>query len=710
MDRTLGIEELLNEAGWLRRLAASLVHDGAQAEDLVQDTWVAALRHPPGQGEPRPWLGRVVRNLAKNRGRDRARREAREAFVHAEPTTPTPAALAQEAEAQRLLAEAVTRLEEPLRAVIVLRYFQGLDSGAAAERLGVPASTLRTRQQRALEELRADLDRRVDGGRRSWALLLAPLARSPGAGAAAAGAVGLGSTSTLLVACAGVAAVLGTIGVTYWSLTQEASVDAGAVLAESTLAPSLEPAPSARANDQREPLAPPDEGASSAASAAAAAPSAPSAPNAAGAAELASAELSGTLLVDGRPPEWPIVLTLEPRREKRPEIAERAVVTAPGITGVALRRQGPGPAPLTIEPEQRGAFSFTLPTDWSGLLRVEDYTFADGESSFAIERPATGLVLHLRSGPEIVGRIVGPDGAPIPGLQGHYAFRIGETGKDANEENFGWPFRCRADGAFRIPSKTRGDWGALTLLVEDEHGYLLHGSPTFVPAAGLDLGELALEPVRALSFRVTEPDGTPIEGAQALVDGPTWAQSVALTGSDGSGLLATAPDRPVGLLVRARAHADRVLRLEPGDAVHEVALAPLSVLEVSVAVPGAERVLVTAERAAFVWDEGNWGEDAAFQEGLAEGRMSGDRRMRRPAAAGRYEYEFALPAGGILELVGLVDDIVLSVEAQDAEGRSLAVGTVSVARGRRAVLQLGSGEPSGPTLRERLPLKRQSKS
>src|SRR5262245_29421694 len=102
MERTLEIEALLNEAGWLRRLAASLVGDAAQADDLVQDTWVAALRRPPSaERAPRPWLARVVRNLARNAGRDGARRRTREGFAQEERADPGPAALVQEAEAQR---------------------------------------------------------------------------------------------------------------------------------------------------------------------------------------------------------------------------------------------------------------------------------------------------------------------------------------------------------------------------------------------------------------------------------------------------------------------------------------------------------------------------------------------------------------------------------------------------------------------------------
>jgi DNA-directed RNA polymerase specialized sigma24 family protein len=55
-------EALLAEARWLRRLATSLI--GEDAEDLVQATYLAALRSPPAGDRPlRPWLGRVRRHL-----------------------------------------------------------------------------------------------------------------------------------------------------------------------------------------------------------------------------------------------------------------------------------------------------------------------------------------------------------------------------------------------------------------------------------------------------------------------------------------------------------------------------------------------------------------------------------------------------------------------------------------------------------------------
>src|SRR5215813_5175843 len=64
-------EELLANAEWLRRLAVSLVGPGA-AEDVVQDTWVAALRRPPPRGRLREWLAVVATNLARTRFRREA--------------------------------------------------------------------------------------------------------------------------------------------------------------------------------------------------------------------------------------------------------------------------------------------------------------------------------------------------------------------------------------------------------------------------------------------------------------------------------------------------------------------------------------------------------------------------------------------------------------------------------------------------------------
>jgi len=637
MDRTIGIEDLLNEAGWLRRLAASLVGDGAQADDLVQDTWVAALRHPPrADGEKRPWLARVARNLAGNARRERARREERERMPREEPPQPDPESLAQEAEAQRLLAEAVTRLPEPLRAVIVLRYFQGLDSSAVAARLGVSASTVRTRLQRALEDLRADLDRHCEGGRRAWGLLLVPLLRetSPSAVVLASWPV--------WIACGAAACALVVVGVKAWApegVWEGASTTAIATVSE---APVLESIPlSSDMPAGRERVA-------------------GSSPNALAAAP-AGGEVSGVLRIDGRPPEWPIRLSLEPMAPARqPE--------------------------LVVEPDGRGEFRFEgLSSGWSGRLHVDDYLFADGGSSVVLGTPTRGLVLELRSGPAIVGTIRSPDGLPVPGLEGMYQL---DAGKECDKpiEVHMEVFLVRADGAFRLPLRTSAECGIATIRVEAEgRGFLQHGSGRFTIKNGIDLGELVLEPLRPLEFVVRDPDGAPIEGAFARVDGPGMHNApIPLTGPDGSGLLAVVPDRVAQVRFGAFAHRDRVVSAAPGEPL-EVVLEPLASLDVRFG-RSAARLRVSADRSAFVWDDDGWSPESTL---WFESRGTRPFRRSSPVAPGqRFEYDFHAYSEGRLELVGVRPDVELTVEAFDLEGSAIVSRVVSVASGRRVAVEL----------------------
>ena len=64
--RTFTPEALLAETAWMRTLARALVRDADAADDLVQDTVVAALRAKPELDRGlRPWLGRVLRNAAR---------------------------------------------------------------------------------------------------------------------------------------------------------------------------------------------------------------------------------------------------------------------------------------------------------------------------------------------------------------------------------------------------------------------------------------------------------------------------------------------------------------------------------------------------------------------------------------------------------------------------------------------------------------------
>ena len=182
-------EELLTQASWLRHLAARLA--GAAADDVVQDTWIAALRHPPTTDRPvRPWLVRVVRNAARFRWRSDANRRQRETALVAETETATPTSeeLLARHELQQLLARLVTELDEPFRSTILLRYAEGLEPSQIARRLNIPAGTIRWRLKEALERLRCGLDALHDGDRKRWLLAFAPLVRWAASSAGAASA------------------------------------------------------------------------------------------------------------------------------------------------------------------------------------------------------------------------------------------------------------------------------------------------------------------------------------------------------------------------------------------------------------------------------------------------------------------------------------------------------------------------------------------
>jgi RNA polymerase sigma factor (sigma-70 family) len=167
--------ELLANADWLRRLARSLVLDDTQADDLVQETWMAALRAEQRPRDLRGWLAGVVRHLARNQGRGAARRKGRERAAARGEALPDAHSSLELIERERALLDRVRALTEAQRDVIIARYFEGLAPREIAAHTGVPLATVKTRLARALERLRADLDAQY-GGRQEWGLWFAPLA------------------------------------------------------------------------------------------------------------------------------------------------------------------------------------------------------------------------------------------------------------------------------------------------------------------------------------------------------------------------------------------------------------------------------------------------------------------------------------------------------------------------------------------------------
>jgi RNA polymerase sigma factor (sigma-70 family) len=171
------VTALLAEADWLSRLARSLVGND-DADDIVQETYVAALRTPPDPDRaPRPWLRRVMVNVVRMRHRGRVRRDARETAVAIAEPVRTPEQLLERARVERTLADLVIALAEPLRSTVLLRYREGLSAEAIATQQGVSVATVRRRLTEAVDLLRAGMDDREAS--KAWRAAFAPFLVAP---------------------------------------------------------------------------------------------------------------------------------------------------------------------------------------------------------------------------------------------------------------------------------------------------------------------------------------------------------------------------------------------------------------------------------------------------------------------------------------------------------------------------------------------------
>lgn len=161
-------EQLLADASWLRRLAERLAGDG-EADDLVQETWIAAWQRQPDTERPlRPWLAKVMRDTFRMRRRAERRRQQRELSVDEAAPEVSPADLLEQVRLHKLLVELVLAMDEPFRSTLLLRFVEGRTAAEIARATGVPEGTVRWRLHEALSRLRTRLDE-INGSRKAWA-------------------------------------------------------------------------------------------------------------------------------------------------------------------------------------------------------------------------------------------------------------------------------------------------------------------------------------------------------------------------------------------------------------------------------------------------------------------------------------------------------------------------------------------------------------
>ncbi|HEX5053177.1 MAG TPA: sigma-70 family RNA polymerase sigma factor [Planctomycetota bacterium] len=144
-------------AGRLLRIALWLTHQRADAEDLLQRTFLQAIalreQFEPGR-RVLPWLMGLMSNQAHLLRRERDRRTR---LVPVVERTVDPEAEAVASELTAAVHAVRARLSAPYRDVLELHLEQGFDAREIAARLGRPGGTVRTQLVRALEMLRKQL-------------------------------------------------------------------------------------------------------------------------------------------------------------------------------------------------------------------------------------------------------------------------------------------------------------------------------------------------------------------------------------------------------------------------------------------------------------------------------------------------------------------------------------------------------------------------
>ncbi len=145
----------------LRRYAWSLLRDGTEADDLVQDCLERALDRLASWrgGEIRPWLFTIMHNLHVSRWR-RLRRFM-PVSLDASGRVADPAYRVEAGQVQRVeldgVMQALDALPEGLREVLLLVAVEGLDYAEAAAVLGIPVGTVMSRLSRGRDRLRLAL-------------------------------------------------------------------------------------------------------------------------------------------------------------------------------------------------------------------------------------------------------------------------------------------------------------------------------------------------------------------------------------------------------------------------------------------------------------------------------------------------------------------------------------------------------------------------
>jgi RNA polymerase sigma-70 factor (ECF subfamily) len=148
------------------RLCMAMLGDQAEAEEAVQETFLAAYRAIAqfrGDGRVLSWLVSIARRICVRRLESRARQQARRLeLVHDADDQSSPMELAERKRRARSLRGALAELKPSEREILLLRYQAELSFREVAEACGLDEPAARKRASRALARLRALLKNEVE--------------------------------------------------------------------------------------------------------------------------------------------------------------------------------------------------------------------------------------------------------------------------------------------------------------------------------------------------------------------------------------------------------------------------------------------------------------------------------------------------------------------------------------------------------------------
>jgi RNA polymerase sigma-70 factor, ECF subfamily len=140
-------------------LSQAILGSAEMASDAVQETWLRVVRYARsfnGRSSAKTWLYRIAINQCRSALSARPTTEEDVGQTAPDVSNEPSERAAMRDETERLK-RAVERLSPLLRETVLLCYTHGLTHEEAAEAMGVPIGTVKSRVHAALEDLRTQL-------------------------------------------------------------------------------------------------------------------------------------------------------------------------------------------------------------------------------------------------------------------------------------------------------------------------------------------------------------------------------------------------------------------------------------------------------------------------------------------------------------------------------------------------------------------------